>query len=256
MLELGDDGQMRQHGLEGDYRRGLKRAEKERWCSSPAGAMGDAGWRLRRTWIAGVVVAALALTAAACGSGTIGGRPTGTGSSGFATLPADERPVRVGHGRSFRLPAVSAAVARRAPIGGSRCRVVHDPHFGVHVELYARRLVVSVPSGIGIAPPQRRSGVYVHGGACAYAVRTYEPTGVIVVDTGRALALGTLFSIWGQRLSSDTLAGFRGRVVAFVDGHRWRASLRAIPLRRHAEIVLQVAGRVLPHPAYRFAPGL
>ncbi len=145
---------MRQHGLEGDYRRGLKRAEKERWCSSPAGAMGDAGWRLRRTWIAGVVVAALALTAAACGSGTIGGRPTGTGSSGFATLPADERPVRVGHGRSFRLPAVSAAVARRAPIGGSRCRVVHDPHFGVHVELYARRLVVSVPSGIGIAPPQ------------------------------------------------------------------------------------------------------
>jgi hypothetical protein len=96
----------------------------------------------------------------------------------------------------------------------------------------------------------------VLGGACTYAIRTLEPTGVVLIDAGRAPLLRTLFQVWGQRLSGRSLAGFRGPVTVFVDGRRWDASVGSVPLRRHAEIVLEVGGHVPPHPSYTFAPGL
>jgi hypothetical protein len=68
--------------------------------------------------------------------------------------------------------------------------------------------------------------------------------------------LGVLFAVWGQRLAARRLLSFRGRVLGFVDGRRWRGPLAEIPLRRHAEIVLEVDGEVTPHPSYDFAPGL
>ncbi|MGI8430303.1 MAG: hypothetical protein ACR2OB_13620 [Solirubrobacteraceae bacterium] len=126
----------------------------------------------------------------------------------------------------------------------------------MHLELFAHRLVLLVPAGIGIAPPQRASGAYVLSGACNYPVRTYAPTGVIVVNAGSVRTLGALFAVWGQPLGSDRLASFHGPVLAFLDGRPWRGTPRKIPLRRHAEIVLELAGVIPPHPAYRFQPGL
>jgi hypothetical protein len=171
-------------------------------------------------------------------------------------LPADEQPVPAGRGRAYRLRPISPAVARREPIRGLRCTRRNRRIYGVHLELYAHRLVVPIPSGIGVAPPQRRSGVYVLGGACLYAIRTLEPTGVVVVDAGPTLDLATLFAVWGQPLSRHALGSFRGPVQAFVDGRRWRGAPGAIGLARHAEIVLEISGAVLPHPRYRFPPGL
>ena len=115
-----------------------------------------------------------------------------------------------------------------------------------------------VPAGIGIAPPQRRRGAYVLGGACVYPVRTYEPTGVVVVDHGGSPppTLGALFAIWGQPLSRGRLAGFHGPVTAYLGGVRWSGPPGAIPLTRHAEIVLEVGGAILPHRTYLFPPGL
>jgi len=133
----------------------------------------------------------------------------------------------------------------------------HLATISVHLELFARRLVLPVPAGIGIAPPQQRRGAYVIGGACVYPVRTYEPTGVVVLDTrARMLKLSDLFAVWGQPLTRRSLAGFSGPVSAFVGGDRWTGGPGSIPLRRHAEIVLEVAGFVAPHPSYRFPPGL
>jgi hypothetical protein len=127
----------------------------------------------------------------------------------------------------------------------------------VHLELFAARRVVLVAPGIGIAPPRRRKGAYVRGGRCSYPVRTREPTGVVEVEAGgHERALGHLFSVWGQPLSRDRMAGFRGRVRAYVGGRRWRGDARAIPLRRHAQIVLEVGGYVPPHRTYRFPPNL
>jgi hypothetical protein len=202
---------------------------------------------------------ALALLLAGC-DGRAGGGAASTARAGERSgpLPADYQPIRAGRGAGYRLAALSTASAAGRPLAGLRCSGRHPPAYGIHLELYARRLVVPVPAGIGIAAPQRREGAYVRGGACGYPLRTVEPTGVVIVDraAGPGPRLGTLFRIWGVPLSPTRLAGFRGPVRAFVGGRRWREGPASIPLRRHAEIVLEVGGAVVPHPAYRFAPGL
>jgi hypothetical protein len=192
------------------------------------------------------VALGLAVGLAGCGAS----HPAGV------TLPADQQPLPAGRGPAYRLRSISPAVARRAPIHGLRCTRTHGRVYGVHLELYAHRLVLPVPAGIGIAPPQRRSGAYVRGGACSYAIRTFEPTGVVVVDVRPAVELRTLFAVWSQPLSRHALGSFRGPVRAFVGGRRWPGPPGSIPLARHAEIVLEIAGAVLPHPRYRFPPGL
>jgi hypothetical protein len=127
--------------------------------------------------------------------------------------------------------------------------------YGVHIELFAAKRVVLIPPGIGIAPPRVRDGARVPGGRCAYPLRTHEPTGVIAV-AGSGLTLGDVFAVWGQPLSPARMAGFKGRVRAYVGGRRWRRGPRAIPLVRHAQIVLEVRGYVAPHSAFLFPPGL
>jgi hypothetical protein len=144
------------------------------------------------------------------------------------------------------------------PLAGLRCADEERPRFGVHLELFAERQVVIVPAGIGVAPPLRRQGAYVLGGRCSYPVRTREPTGVIEVERGASLTLGQLFAVWGQPLSRTRLAGFasRGPILAFVGGRRQLGDPRAIPLRPHAEIVLELGGYVPPHSSFLFRKGL
>lgn len=120
--------------------------------------------------------------------------------------------------------------------------------------MFARRRVVAIPAGIGVAPPISRDGAYVRGGRCVYAARTREPTGLVEVDA--PVTLGELFAIWGQPLSPTRAAGFRApdgqRVAAFVAGRRWHGDPRSVPLTRHAVVVLEVDGFVAPHRSYRF----
>ncbi len=196
-----------------------------------------------RVWAAGL----LTLAVAGCGSAaSIRSQP----------LPPDALPIPSGRGPSYRLPAISRPVAAGAAISGLRCSRELGPRFAVHVELYARRLVLPLPAGIGIAPPQRRHGAYVLSGRCYYPVVTFEPTGVVLVDRRRRLTLGALFAIWGRPLSGRRLASFNGRVHAFVDGSLWRGRADSIPLRRHAEIVLLLGAVLPPHRTYAFPPGL
>ncbi|MEA2429348.1 MAG: hypothetical protein QOF37_2976, partial [Thermoleophilaceae bacterium] len=113
----------------------------------------------------------------------------------------------VGPDARWRPPSLSRAVVRAQPVAGLRCSGHSGRRFGVHLELFAARRVVIVAPGIGMAPPRTRVGAYVRGARCSYPVRTREPTGVIEVEPGRRLALGDLFSVWGQPLSRRSLAG-------------------------------------------------
>jgi hypothetical protein len=112
-----------------------------------------------------------------------------------------------------------------------------------------------LPPGIGIAPPRTRDGAYVHGGRCRYAVWTDEPTGLVAV--GRpGLRLRDLFRVWGQDLSTEGAAGFRGPVSVHVGGRRRSGDPGDVVLRPHAQVVLQVGGpRVPPHADYAFPEG-
>jgi hypothetical protein len=194
------------------------------------------------------------------------------GCAGCGDTPHDPLAPSFGRGHQYRFAPAGAAVDAARPIAGLRCdRPAFggafggasggaSGRFGVHLEVFANRRVVVIPAGVGVAPPRERRGAYVTAGRCQYPARTLEPTGVIEVKRGRELVLGQFFDLWGQPLSRVHLLGFRatpaGPVAAFVDGRPWRGDLRAIPLRRHAQIVLEVGGHFPPNTRYVFPPGL
>jgi hypothetical protein len=156
-------------------------------------------------------------------------------------------------------PAYHPAAARRdgRPLGRLSCSA-GGTRFGVHLELFARRRVVIVPAGIGVAPPNERSFGTIVPRGCTYPARTLAPTGVIEVRTGSRLTLGDFFRLWGLPLDRRRLAAFRTTkpLLAFVGGRRWRGDPRAIPLTRHAQIVLELGGYIPPHPSFLFPGGL
>jgi hypothetical protein len=175
-----------------------------------------------------------------------------------AKLYGPPRPF--GPGPRYRPPALGSAATAGAPINGLRCTRTPAKRFGAHLEIFDRGFVVAIPPGIGIAPPHRRDGAYVRAGRCSYPIRTTEPTGVIELAEGTRATLGDLFDVWGQSLTRRRVAGFTAKpgteVAAFVAGRRWPGDPRAIPLRRHAVIVLVVGAHVGPHRTYLFPPGL
>lgn len=205
--------------------------------------------------VALVVLGAAGL--AGCGSG-------GTGS------PADGAPANGPHGGSAGAPAALVREARpigrgprflppaRGPVGRP-CRPGLGIRYGVHVEVFAANRVVLIPAGIGVRGPVRRTAGRISGARCYGPLATLEPTGVILVRRGGADHLRDVFRAWGQPLTRVRLVSFQAsrgsRVRAFVDGRAWPGSLGSIPLRRHAEIVLEVGLRVPPHHAYTFPPG-
>jgi hypothetical protein len=162
----------------------------------------------------------------------------------------------IGRGARFTLPT-GARADRGAPIGRLRCAAPGGRWSDAHLEVFAQGRVVIVPPGVGIARPRRQVGAAVHGGRCWYPARTTDPTGVIRYQHGRDLRLGDVFAVWGQALSRHRLCGFRARagVRVYVDGRRWAGPPAAVPLRRHAEIVVEIGRVVVPHAAYLFVDG-
>jgi hypothetical protein len=185
----------------------------------------------------------------------------GDGIRGSGASPSPGPPIGVGPTAAYTPPPRGVRAAAGAAIGGLRCATGDSRRVGAHVELFAHRHVVVVAAGIGTAPPVRTRGAYVTGARCSYPVRTREPTGLLELEpSAGVLTLGDLFAIWGQPLSPSRLAGFRApagtRVAAYLDGRPWPGDPRMMPVRRHAVIVLEVAGHVPPHIRYRFPRGL
>jgi hypothetical protein len=164
-------------------------------------------------------------------------------------------PTPIGVGPRFHPPAAGRAVLQGRPVAGLTCGA-NSRRMGVHIEVFARGRVVIVPAGIGVATPFARDGAFVRPRACTYPLRTLAPTGVVEVDRRRRLTLGHLFRLWGQPLSRTRLVGFRTTskrpVRAYVAGRRWRRRLDAIPLRHHAQIVLQLGRYIPPHKRFLF----
>jgi hypothetical protein len=140
-------------------------------------------------------------------------------------------------------------------VGSQRCRS-DGTRFDVHLELFAKRRVIAIPAGIGVASPFRRVGADVRPGGCVYRVHTTTPTGVIRVGAGSP-TVGDLFRVWGQKLGPRRLATFRSPapVRAFVNGHEQPGDPRRIRLTAHAQIVLEIGGYVVPHRSYLFPKG-
>jgi hypothetical protein len=51
------------------------------------------------------------------------------------------------------------------------------------------------------------------------------------------------------------MLSFRGVVRAYLGARRWTADVRSLPLRRHAQVTLEIGVPVRPHRRYRFETG-
>ena len=139
------------------------------------------------------------------------------------------------------------------------CRRALGRARGVHIEVFAANRVVLIPAGIGTKPPRATFEGRISKARCFGDLVTLEPTGVVLVRSGVTLTLADLFRSWGQPLSRRRLASFSAaagqRVAVFVGGRPWHGRPGGVPLRPHAEIVLEVGPHVPPHSSYTFPPG-
>jgi len=188
-----------------------------------------------------IVAAVAVLGLSACGDSP----RTTDDRAAVAAAIASSRPI--GRGPRFQPPTPDRPVAGCAGRLGAR--------HGAHVELYAADQVVLFSAGIGTEPPRRSLGGRILRARCYGPVVTLEPTGLVLVRPGARARLGDLFAAWGKPLTRRRAADFTGPVRAFVGGRRWRGDPAAIPLARHAVIVLEIGPYVPPHRHYAFPPG-
>ena len=200
--------------------------------------------------LAALIIAAAIATGCGTGHST---QEAGGSNPADAQIPqgllSQARPI--GADPDFQPPATG-------PVTGP-CLPALGPRDGVHVEVFAANRVVLLPAGIGIRSPRTSVTGRITSARCYGALVTLDPTGLVLVRPGGGLTVAALFRSWGQPLSATRLASFRTaagtRVAAFVDGRPWAGAPGAVPLTRHAEIVLEVGPHVPPHSSYAFPPG-
>jgi hypothetical protein len=204
--------------------------------------------RVARAVRVAVPLAAAAAVAAACGSSQPLAQ-TPASSQIPRSLLSEARPI--GTGPRFTLSA-------SGPVTG-RCQRSLGTRFGVHVEVFAANRVLLLPAGIGARQPWKELNGRITSARCYGGLATLDPTGLVLVRAGERLTLAALFRSWGEPLSRTRLTSFTAQkgaqVSVFVDGRPWRAAPSAVPLTRHAEIVLEIGPHVPPHSSYAFPPG-
>ncbi len=141
------------------------------------------------------------------------------------------------------------------PVDGISCAGMEYAtlHIHPHLAIFYHGQQVQVPRLIGGAPvpPQ----------GCLYWIHTHDATGIIHIESpvlapegSSGFILGMLFDIWGQPLARDNVANLKGPVTAYVNGEKYDGDLRAIPLKSHQQIVLEVGSPVVAPPNYLFPP--
>jgi hypothetical protein len=123
----------------------------------------------------------------------------------------------------------------------------------IHLELFANRLVVVVPGGIGVSAGRTTLYGFITDAPWHAPAWTTEAGGVVHLSRP-GMRLGDVFAIWGQPLGADRMLTWTGPVRAFVDGERVSGDPAAITLSDGEQIVIEIGGYVPPHPSFAFRP--
>jgi hypothetical protein len=167
-----------------------------------------------------------------------------------AAADSPYEPVPIGPGAEYQ-PAARWPLAGAASFGG-----LHDDlrsGIRVHLELFADRLVVVVPGGIGVSGGRTTRYGFVTDALWHAPAWTTEAGGVIHLARP-GMTLGDLFAVWGQPLERGRLVTFTGRVRTFLNGAEVPGDPAAIQLRDRDQVVVEVGGYVPPHPSFLFRP--
>jgi hypothetical protein len=175
---------------------------------------------------------------------------------------ATSKPIQLTDGQAVGSPYFKTSATADTEKGGRGQDVDGIPcatqeyvtlHVHTHLALFANGKQVQVPKFIGAAATPQ--------GGCLYWIHTHGTDGIIHVEApqidapqGGDYNLGILFDIWGQPLMRDNIAGIKGPVTAFINGTQYDGDLRAIPLKSHQRVVLEVGTPVVPPPNYILPP--
>ena len=223
---------------------------------------------LRRWWITLVTAAVTAAVLVGAGALLLGGgdqRDVQAAQAAGSTAPAGPRLGQEGVPLLRGAPLGPARSPRAgASSGGVPCGSREQLTYHVHARL---TLLVngkprSVPLGIGIGAPVRISdsgrGPFASGGSCFSFLHTHAADGIIHIEAPGAInfTLGQFFDVWRQRLDGRHLGKLTGRVVAYVNGQRYRGDPRAILLLPHAQIHLELGRPHVTPDSITFPRGL
>ena len=181
-----------------------------------------------------------------------------------AAVPRQGGPIPLAQGtqvgRAMFDPGDTAQGGNGQPVDGieGSSREMLKVHVHAHLALFHNGEQIAVPYGIGIVKPFQPNNGFVGMGQGIYWLHTHDATGIIHVESpdDRRYTLGNFFDIWGQPLGLRDVAGLKGVVRAFVDGKRYSGDPRAIVLRAHTQITLEVGAPFVTPPVYAFPAGL
>ena len=166
----------------------------------------------------------------------------------------------------FNVPTLGSASTSLTgrTVDGISCRTqraeVVKYHIHLYVSVYVNGQQERLPAGIGITKPalveHYPTGIFYDVGLynCLYWIHTHAFDGIVHVEAPAQgkFALGQLFDIWNQPLSSTQVGPVRGKVVVFENGRRLRGDPRAVPLLPHGVIQIDVGSPTIPFRSFAF----
>jgi hypothetical protein len=135
-------------------------------------------------------------------------------------------------------------------------------HIHIHLTIFVGGVARLIPYVIGIAPPRIGQhtpvGYFVTNGGCFAWLHTHANDGIIHVESPspKTYTLGDFFDIWHQPLTANRIGPVRGHVTAFFNGRYYDANPRRIPLRKHAQIQLEIGTPLIAPESITFPSGL
>jgi hypothetical protein len=188
-------------------------------------------------------------SAAAATSGASSSSSASSSSTGAAANTSSSAPQMGYEGVPLEQgPALAPASSTgTGSVDGITCAPIEQLayHIHAHLSVFDDGRLYSLPAGIGIpgsSPQMTNYGPVAGPGRCIYWLHTHTSDGVIHIEspTKRIYPLGDFFDEWRQPLSSTQIASLHGPVIAYVNGHQWKKSVRAIPLLPHEDIQLEI----------------
>jgi hypothetical protein len=182
----------------------------------------------------------------------------GGGSGGVTPPPAapvlSQKPILLSKGvtmGSAHWPDRSTATGGRGlPVAGVSCLVTEDYHIHTHLAIIKNGAMLAIPKDVGLQ-------------GCAYELHTHDQSGILHIETAtnKKFTLGQFFSVWGQPLAYDNIAGITGLPVAvFVnDGTglvECKGDLATLELTNHRAITIQVGTALAEIPSYQWSADL
>jgi hypothetical protein len=134
-----------------------------------------------------------------------------------------------------------------ATLDGVGCARNENYHIHALLSIYRDGQRLRIPDSIG------------RGGGCTYEMHTHEGSGVLHIETDvpKTFTLGQWFSLWGQTLGTDSVAGLTGPVRYYVIENetitRVTGSPADIALAAHKEILIVTGTPPTTVPRYNWA---